>query len=372
MSELAGYEEIKARHLGNGHAGDAKSDWQPEPPDPADCSIAAWLSRNIPEADLLLGPFSTTSRGLMAADTGLGKTSFCMALAAAMAEGLGAFHWLARRPARVLYIEGEMSRRLVKSRASDTARRLGRIPSTLYLLSGDDCELPPLNSEAGQRFIDRFIDRLGGIDFAFFDNVQSLLPGDMKEEEPWQQTLPWIGTLTRRSIGQLWVHHTGHNTSRAYGTKTREWRMDMVLVGEAIDRPGTDIAFSLKFDKARERGPHNREDFASVVITLQNDAWNVERSAEVNRGKSPSPSAQRFHGALLDAIMSSVQSIHGRPAATRNQWQGECVRLGLLDRGDDRTNATSRALLSKYRRQLIEAEWIACDGDFVWSIRQHN
>src|SRR5205823_4158658 len=104
---------------------------------PADCSIAAWLGRDIPDADLLLGPFSTTSRGLFSADTGLGKTNFCMALAAAMAEGRGAFHWLARRRARVLYIEGEMSRRLVKSRAVDTARRLGTIPTGLYILSAD-------------------------------------------------------------------------------------------------------------------------------------------------------------------------------------------------------------------------------------------
>jgi hypothetical protein len=32
----------------------------------------------------------------------------------------------------------------------------------------------------------------------------------MKDEEPWQDTLPWIRSLTNRSIGQLWVHHTGH------------------------------------------------------------------------------------------------------------------------------------------------------------------
>ena len=83
--DLAGYADIKAKHT-NG-----ETDWQIETPDPADCSIAAWLGRDIPDADLLLGPFSTTSRGLFSADTGLGKTNFCMALAAAMAEGRGAY-----------------------------------------------------------------------------------------------------------------------------------------------------------------------------------------------------------------------------------------------------------------------------------------
>lgn len=353
----------------NGHAGA----FHPESPDPVECSIAAWLDRDIPEPDLLLGPFSTTSRCLFSADTGLGKTNFCVALATAMAAGRGAFHWLGCRPARVLYVEGEMSRRLIKSRAQDVVRRLGAVPGPLYILSADDdrFELPPLNSEKGQRFVDAFIERAGGVDFAFFDNIQSLLPGDMKEEEPWQQVLPWVSSLTRRSIGQLWVHHTGHDKTRGYGTKTREWRMDTVMIGEAVERPGADIAFSLRFDKARERTPHNREDFAPITVTLANDEWNVEHSAAPRKAKLPSPLALKFHDALLDVLALPLDRPGARPAATRDQGFAECARRGLLDRGDKRTDASSRAKLSKYRAELIAANWIACDGELIWSIRQH-
>jgi hypothetical protein len=29
----------------------------------------------------------------------------------------------------------------------------------------------------------------------------------------------------------MWLHHTGHNETQSYGTKTREWQMDTVLFG---------------------------------------------------------------------------------------------------------------------------------------------
>jgi hypothetical protein len=35
---------------------------------------------------------------------------------------------------------------------------------------------------------------------------------------------------------------------------------------ETIERPEADIAFSLKFTKARERTPDNRADFEAAVI----------------------------------------------------------------------------------------------------------
>src|SRR5262249_28303427 len=136
-----------------------------------------------------------------------------------------------------------------------------------------------------------------------FDNVQALLLGDMREEEPWQQTLPWVRDLTHRCIGQLWVHHTGHVKTHAYGTKTREWQLDTVMLGEKAENEDADIAFTLTFTKARERSPDNRNDFAKVVITLADDEWRVSGAplALTSRGRV-SPLAVKFHEALLDAI----------------------------------------------------------------------
>src|SRR5579859_4397407 len=130
---------------------------------------------------------------MLVASTGLGKTNLALAMAFAMAAGRGFLHWRgAGRPMRVLYVDGEMSRRLVKARVADAVRREGGIvPAMLYLVCRDDIEhMPPLNAAEGQRFIDSIIAGLGGIDFVIFDNIQALLIGDMKDEESWQQTLP--------------------------------------------------------------------------------------------------------------------------------------------------------------------------------------
>jgi hypothetical protein len=79
------------------------------------------------------------------------------------------------------------------------------MPPTFFFLNREDYPLDPLNSEAGQKFVDGTIAAIGGADLLILDNVQALLSGDMKEEEPWQQTLPWIRDLTRRGIGQIWA-----------------------------------------------------------------------------------------------------------------------------------------------------------------------
>jgi RecA-family ATPase len=114
-----------------------------------------WLSWDIPEADNLLGElFSTTSRIMMIAPTGKGKTHVGMALAYAMAAGKDFLHWNGRgKPARVLYIDGEMSKRLMKRRLKDLARRNGdanKLPDGLFILSRAEWEqMQPLDTEAG-------------------------------------------------------------------------------------------------------------------------------------------------------------------------------------------------------------------------------
>jgi hypothetical protein len=269
----------------------------------ANCvSLADWLSRDLPPADYLLGElFSTTSRIMLIAETGLGKTNFALPMAFAMADGTGFLHWRAGRPARVLFVDGEMSRRLMKERLADALRRHRTMPDKLFILSREDFDdMPPLNTPAGQAYVDGMIKEIGGVDFIFFDNVQSLLSGSMKEEDAWQETLPWIKRLTKQRIGQCWIHHTGWEKTRSYGTSTREWQMDTVAIMEAVERPDCDIAFSLKFTKARERAPHNRDDFEPVVITLANDQWSMEPGNRSANGAATLTS--REQGWLTDIV----------------------------------------------------------------------
>ena len=237
-------------------------------------TVDAWLKRDLPPPDCIMGTWlTTTSRMLISAATGLGKTNFVMALVAHVAEGKDFLHWRALRPARVLYIDGEMSRRLLKERAEDVARRIGHSPANMCLLSHEDVRFPPLNSPAGLPFIKALVAALGPFDLIAFDNIMSLTLGDQKDPLVWQQTMPIVEWLTKEAIAQLWVHHAGQDATKSYGDKSREWRLDTCAHLTEVKRPDTDVSFELKFVKARERRPDNRAEFQDVTIALVDDEW---------------------------------------------------------------------------------------------------
>jgi hypothetical protein len=323
-------------------------------------AASEWLNRELPPLDPLIGAWmTTTSRILLSADTGLGKTNICMALAAHASAGVDFLHWRAYRPARVLYVDGEMSRRLLKDRIEDLSRRLGFTPEGLHFLSREDVEnLEPLNTPAGMLFLNNVIGQLSSIEFIFFDNCMALTSGKQAEEDSWTKTLPLVSSLTKRHIGQLWINHTGHNTDRSYGTKTRDWRMDTTVHLNRVERADTDISFSWEFRKARERTPQNRADFIDVTIALVDDMWIGSGSATRRRGK---PSAQensllRVLNELLKGP-SMVMHYRGHMAIHSDPWQAECLRQGLVKNKDTFRGCRSR---------LAQKNLIECDGEMAW------
>lgn len=282
-------------------------------------SLERWLARDMAPPDYLLAELlSTTSRMMLVGPTGFGKTNLAMAMGFGMASKTGFLHWQSPRRARVLYVDGEMSRRLMKTRLADAARRQGENPATFFAICRDDVpDLPPLNSFEGQEFINGIIDKIGGVDFIFFDNIMSLLSGDVKEEFPWTDTLPWAKRLTQRSIGQCWVHHTGVDQSRSYGTSTREWQLDTVALMEAVERPGADIAFTIKFSKARERVPHNRADFESRRARKVRRLSRPPRGSGIQRQRSAQGDGKRNAG--ITRAYEIVRGVDSPPARWRRE-----------------------------------------------------
>ncbi|MGY0709364.1 AAA family ATPase [Azospirillum argentinense] len=344
-------------------------------PDPESISARAWNERTIAPTEWLLGPFAKTTRAMLSAPSGVGKTNFALALAAHLAAGLDFLHWTAHRPARVLYIDGEMPCELIQQRVRDAERRLGRPVEGLYVLAKDaEPDMPPLNTPEGQAFADRWIEAVSP-DFIVFDNVMSLLTGEMSDETGWQAIKPWIAALTNHRVGQLWVHHTGHDGSRPFGTSTRIWNFDASILLTPL-KGDDDVAFSLEFQKARRRTPDTRDDYGTITVALADDKWTASTAGSRTggapvRGKPPSPTAQRYHDALLNAIASATGDDRrvgpgGVPAATNDAWKREAIRMGLIDKEPDNRQ---RANFSKYRTQLVAAEWVAVDGETVWSRR---
>jgi hypothetical protein len=354
-------------------------------------STAALLARQFPPEEALLGSVIThTSRTFIIGATGTGKTNFGLALAGGMASGQGFGLWRSARPARVLFIDGEMPIKLLRQRVEDLSRRIGGEDplAQLFAVSWQDAStLPlnppaqwePLNTPQGQQFIMRLCE-LVKPDAIMFDNVQCLITGDMKDELGWSETLPLVKALTSRNIGQIWIDHTGWNTTRQYGSSTKAWQFDTVGILEPLppadQRPGV-LGFRMHFDapgKARRRTPDNWAEFAPAIVRLQDDRWTVEPM----EGSAPAagglgrikPSVERFHSALLDAI--SLGSLPGE--TTRAVWRSECVRRGLICAAEDGDTRSQRdrktGKLRVAQSDLLSARWIGIDGERVMNLKR--
>jgi hypothetical protein len=343
--------------------------------DPKLFTVKHWIERDLPDPDYLLGTLlSTTTRMLLIGPTGIGKTNFSLALAFAAASGTALLHWASRWPGRVLYIDGEMSARLARDRLRQAVKRHGTAPDNLIVVNREDFPgLSPLNEEAGQKFVDWLIEEAGGADLLVLDNIQALLVGSLKDDDTWAPVLPWIRDLTKRKIGQIWVHHTGHDTAKGYGDKSREWQFDTVALMKSPDSPSPDrlLEFRLEFPKARERGPENRKDFDPADIWIDaDDCWR-SMSNQARTSKPPSPKAKHFYSNLSDLLAREGKRdlpFRGAPpAVTRQRWREHLIMRGEIDR-ETRDNA-QRARISKYQSELIDARWIAVDGDYIWSLR---
>ena len=82
---------------------------------------------------------------------------------------------------------------LPKDRLQEAGQRQGLTPENLWVINREDFpNLPPLNTEDGQKFVEWMTEQIGGVDLITFDNIQALVVGSLKEDETWAPMLPWI------------------------------------------------------------------------------------------------------------------------------------------------------------------------------------
>jgi hypothetical protein len=339
---------------------------------------AQWAARDIPQQDRLLGDlYSTTTRTQLSADTGLGKTMFGLAVAFAMRLGANFLGWKAHREARVLYLDGEMPGELIKERLAMAASWFGvetPIAEGLHLLSREDVEnMPPLDTPEGARWLFDFMAKLGRIDHVTFDNIASLTANCLKEEEGARALRDLQRELTRQRIGQLWEHHTGHDATRGYGSKMREWHLDTAIVAERLERSGADVAFTLKFPKCRRRTPENRSDFASIEVTLECGQWSYSPAETPNGKKGKLPDSAQL---CLDALRKAIDELGQTPppssatggvrsAVKLDQWRDMFRRISPY--GDDQSD-TRQKTFKRGTERLFAERIVTKWSEWVWLV----
>lgn len=312
---------------------------QPETPPmcPRDYTVESWIVRDdIPEPQQLIGPINRTSRVLMHAVTGLGKTHFAMMVAAHVAAGKSFQHWNVPAPARVLYIDGEMPPGLMQKRIREMHRRIGAdLGRRLWFISRGDLvgtdDLSPLNEPAGRSQIEEWV-KFVKADFIIFDNIQSLTTGDLKETESWRSVQSWCQTL---GVAHMWVHHSNKDGTQ-YGDKSRAWQMDTVMSLLSVEGyEGKDLVFDLKFTKKRECDPGNPGD-------RENDPGNAENYQEgrfsmtkfgwtfTAANKLPDPELELVLGAKSPLTVAELAALFGRDKQTITGWgKGKWARYAV-------------------------------------------
>lgn len=342
---------------------------------------AAWAARDLPPPDFLMGElFSTTSRVLLAADTGLGKSMLALALAVAMSQGRDFLHWKAHRPARVLVLDGEMPRDLLQERIRLACEWFGIEPPNdgLFILSREDVDdMPPLDSDEGRDWLLAVIEMLG-VNFAVLDNVMSLTAGDLREETTWRALVPLARELSRRTVGQLWLHHVGHDKSRPYGSRLFAWQMDAVILGEAVHKPDADVSVRLVFQKARRRTRDNRDDFGTVHVTLENGTW-AGTAAGTGTVPDGRPTTLTPSGkVVLKALDKALADAGERPpdhdmtrgvheAVRLKTWRAYVAHAGGYG-SDPKDKEAERKAWNRGRENCIAAGRVMVWGDWAWRL----
>lgn len=208
------------------------------------------------QRELLLGPWlHSQDLAMIFAGRGIGKTHLSLAIAFAVSTGGTFARWQAPRPAKVLYLDGELPGAVLQRRMAmhlpDTEPAPGYLKVFTPDLLPDGVPLPDLSTASGQRQIEAMIEDDTAL--IVIDNLSAWCrTGRENEAESWHPVAGWILQLRRRGMAVLLIHHAGKGGQQR-GTSKREDLLDVVI---GLSRPKDydprqGAVFVLEFTKAR-------------------------------------------------------------------------------------------------------------------------
>lgn len=200
--------------------------------------IFDFMTLDLPEREDLIAPIlQRQGIAMLHAQRGIGKTFIALSIAHMVASGGKLFdRWEAPKPAKVLYIDGEMPARAMQDRLraicagmqSDITAR-----GMFSLLTPDlqDAPMPNLATPEGQAAVEQ---EIMANDFIVIDNLATLTSyGRANEEESWRPIQEWLLRLRRQGKTTLVIHHEGKNGQQR-GTSAKEDAVDTVI---SLKRP---------------------------------------------------------------------------------------------------------------------------------------
>ena len=218
--------------------------------------VHTFLKMEIPPRQMVLEPWMPTQGlAMLYGWRGTGKTFLTLSIAYAVASGGLILDWTAPRPAKVVYLDGEMP-------APDLQNRLSLItagaerepePGMLNIITPDlqKRSMPDFSTVGGLASLEEVMP--ADVQLIILDSISSLIRSGVENEaESWQSISEWA--MGQRVAGRsvLFLHHTGKSGEQR-GTSKREDFLDTILQLKPIadHAPHEGAKFEVHIKKSR-------------------------------------------------------------------------------------------------------------------------
>lgn len=237
-----------------------------------------------PPAQLLSPWLQRGAVALLHAQPKTGKTYLALAVALAVANGAPLLGWQPSkpgRPRRVLYLDAEMPRWLLKKRLMQLGSDSGDVAfmsREALILNGDT--MPDLGSDEGREDLSALVEEFDP-DLIVLDSLSALIrTGDENERGSWLPIEDWLQEQRARSRAVLMVHHQGKSGLQR-GTSAREEVLDSCIAMTKHSHG----SLRLTIERLRDHdGPVDRTITARLDIEAKTARWRKVGKAKTDDG----------------------------------------------------------------------------------------
>jgi hypothetical protein len=167
------------------------------------------------------------------------------------------------------------------------------------------------------------------------------------------------------------LNHTGHDKTRSFGSKTKEWEFDSAIMLSKCETD--DTAVQLEFTKARLRTPKTFGLFRPQLIRRTENGWTAEVASMGGHSRSAGNQMERWMTNVYFDLSVGVEQTPGHNGQPVRKVGINAIRermkhLGYFDLEDGKISGPDRTAFSRAKKALIALRKFAGDEGHIWSI----
>jgi AAA domain/DnaB-like helicase N terminal domain len=281
----------------------------------------------LPKREPLLGDWLCEGDyGIIFSPRGIGKTWFGELIAKTVSTGGRVGEWEAPRPAKVLYIDGEMPADLMRDR--DKGLGSGEVEYLNHSILFDRTEqvLNITESEVQEAILQKCI--RDNVKLVIIDNLSTLASG-IKENDSyeWERLQNWLLQFRRHKIAVILIHHSGRS-GEIRGTSKREDAAFWIIALDDAKKNSDDkrgARFISRFTKPSRNTQEEIPPYEWHIVTDQT-------TGEVSVGCKPPQTMDVFRQCIADGVTDCTQLPEEMRVSkgTISKWATKAVKEGWL------------------------------------------